>query len=107
MSEVDEIEAELRGPADCWLNDRQRTRFARLLVLARRSESVGSARAKAQRAQEAWVRLLVLARRGESAQVEAQPAQVVAQAALPTAGARPTPPNRIDPFSDAVSGLSR
>jgi hypothetical protein len=35
MSEVDEIDDELRGPVNCWLNNAQQTRYARLLVLAR------------------------------------------------------------------------
>jgi hypothetical protein len=38
-SEVDEIDAELRGPVNCWLNNNQQTRYARLLVLARQGEA--------------------------------------------------------------------
>lgn len=38
VSEVDEIEARLRGPVNCWLNNNQQSDFARLIVLARSGE---------------------------------------------------------------------
>lgn len=38
-SEVDEIEARLRGPVNCWLNNAQQTDFARLVQLARYGEA--------------------------------------------------------------------
>ncbi len=39
-SEVDEIDAELRRAMNCWLTSHQQSRYARLLQIARETESL-------------------------------------------------------------------
>jgi hypothetical protein len=53
MSEVDEIEARLRGPVNCWLTNAQQIDFARLVQLGRRGEMLLGAAEGQQKLAEA------------------------------------------------------